>query len=49
MVAPGDIYVLVCVCVCVNGPALVLCGHYMRFLGEHNMCARFCVLTVMVC
>jgi hypothetical protein len=33
--------------VCVNGPALVLCGRDMWFFGKHNMCDRFCVLTIM--
>jgi hypothetical protein len=44
-----DIHVLMCVCVCVNGSALVLYGRDMWFLDGHNMCARFCVLTVLVC
>jgi hypothetical protein len=47
MVALRDIYVLVCVCV--NGSALVLCGHDMWFLGGSIMCAIFCVITVLVC
>jgi hypothetical protein len=45
MVASRDIYVLVCV----NGSALVLCGHDVWFLGRHSMCAIFCVLMVLVC
>jgi hypothetical protein len=47
MDASRDIYVLVCVCV--NGFALVLCGHDMWFFGGRNMCAIFCVLTFLVC
>jgi hypothetical protein len=37
MVVCSDIYVLVCVCV--NGSALVLCGHEMWFVGGRSMCA----------
>jgi hypothetical protein len=43
MVASRDI----CVLVCVNGSALVLCGHDVWFLGRRSMCAIFCVLTVL--
>jgi hypothetical protein len=38
-----------CASVCVNEPALVLCGRDMWFLGEQNIRVMFSVLTVMVC
>jgi hypothetical protein len=38
-----------CAGVCVSESALVLCGHDMWVLGGRNMCATFCVLTVLVC
>jgi hypothetical protein len=37
MVASRDIYVVMCI----NGSALVLCGHDVWFLGRRSMCALF--------
>jgi hypothetical protein len=40
---------VICAGVCVNESALVLCGRDMWFLGGRDVCAIFCVLTVLVC
>jgi hypothetical protein len=35
--------------VSLNGSALVYCGRNKWFVGGRNVCAIFCVLTVLVC